>query len=289
MNRLLALLLALASSALGAEPKAPPSEGAKAAAELQAKLDALRKEGTGFDLRTRYQALLTEAAAVAERHAADPTAARAFLIIARCCEALGKHPEKEAAFARYVDLLAAASKDQAVAELRAEAEALVARRELFSAVKLLRLMLSKFPDGPEAAYALYRLGTCQLWMDRYDDAAAALSEVIQRWPKDELAAQARLRLARTNVLQNKHADSVPLLEAFLEQNPKSPDRDAALFHLAVARYLAADPYGALLGFQRVLRDAPKSPYAELARAALAKLRSEILRRIEEPEHDHRGD
>jgi TolA-binding protein len=283
-----------ASLSSAAEPKAPPKAGAKAEptpaaraeADLDARLAALQKEGTGFGLRARYEALLAEAATLAERYAADPAAARAQLVIARCCEALGKHPEKEAAFARYIDALAATSKEAAAADLRAEAEALIARRQLFPAVKVLRLMLSKFADGPEAAYALYRLGTAQLWMEHYDEAAASLLEVVQRWPKSDTAAEARLRLARANLLQGKHAQSVDLLETVLAQEPKAPRRDAALFDLAVARYRSGDHYGALVGFQQLVREMPKSPYAEPARSLVARLRNQVLRRIDQPD---RGD
>jgi len=267
-----------------AEPKADPAVAARAVADLEARLAALQRQGTGFALRARYEALLGEAATLAERHAADPASARAHLVIARCCEALGKHPEKEAAFARYVEQLVASSKDRAAAELRAEADALIARRQLFPAVKVLRLMLSKFADGPEAAYALYRLGTAQLWMERHDEAAASLLEVVQRWPKSEFAADARLRLARANLLQGKHAQTIDLLGSFLAEEPKSPKRDAVLFDLAVARYTSGDHYGALVGFQQLLREMPKSPYAEPARSVVARLRNQVLRRIDHADH-----
>ena len=259
----------------------PPTAAARAVADLEARLAALRKEGTAFALRDRYEALLADASAAAENHAADPAAARAYWVIARCCEALGKHPEKEAAFARYVELLVASSKERAAAELRAEIEALVARRELFPAMKLLRLMLEKFPDGPEAAWALYRLGTCHLWVDHFEDAATALSEVITRWPDGPAAVDARLRLARTYIARGAPAEAVPVLDVPAAQKPDTPHRDALLFDLAVARYLSRDYYGALVGFQQLIHAAPESPYAAIARAYVAKLRSDVLDRLDD--------
>jgi predicted Zn-dependent protease len=70
-----------------------------------------------------------------------------------------------------------------------------------------------------------------------------------------------------------------MLEAFLAQRPQAPQRDALLFDLAVARYLSHDYYSALVGFMRLVRDAPDSPYVPIARAAVAKLRTDILNRL----------
>jgi len=282
MSRLLVVLMVLVPAcqvALAGEKKAKESVAARAVAKLEARFSALRKQGTGLALRERYEALLAEASAVAERHAKDPASARAFLMVARCCEALGKHPEKATAFARYIDVVAKHAKERAVAELRSEVESLVDRRELFEAIKLLGLMLSKFPEGPEAAYALYRLGTCHLWMDHHEEATGPLGEVVERWPKSDIAVQARLRLARANFAENKHDDTISALETFLKQDRKCPERDALLYHLAVARCRSGDRYGGLVDFQRIVREAPKSPYARLALAELARVRSEILRRI----------
>ncbi|GAG36414.1 unnamed protein product, partial [marine sediment metagenome] len=199
---LLPLALVLASSpALAAEPKAQPSDAARAVAALEARLAELLEQGTGLEHREAYEALLASATTAAEKHAADPAIARAFLVIARCCEALGKHPEKEVAFERYIETLLRRSRDEAVKALRQEVESLVARRELYVAIKTLQMMHARFPDGPEAAYALYRLGTCHLWMDQFEEAIAAFNEVLRRWPKDEVAPQARLRLARCHLLQ----------------------------------------------------------------------------------------
>jgi len=273
------------------EKAAPePTPAARAVAVLEARLTDLRKEGTGLALRERYEALLADAAAATEAFAADPAAARAHWIIARCCEALGKHPEKEAAFERYIDALLARAKDEAAAALRSEIEALVARRELFAATKLLRLMLAKFPDGPEAAWALYRLGACYLLMDHFGDAATAFAEVLERWPDSPAAVQARLRIARANLAQRKSADTTAALAAFLAQHPDAPQRDALLFDLAVAHYFARDYYSALVAFQRVVREAPNSPYVPIARAAVARLRADILNRLSasgrDRDHEH---
>ena len=279
MRRALTVLVALtlAAAALAGQP----SKAARRVAALEVRLAAILKEGTGLALRERYEALLADASAAARRPAADPAAARAYLVIARCCGVLGKHPEKEAAFVQYIDALVAHSKAEAAKALRREVEALVARRELYAAIKILRLMLARFPEGDEAAYALYRLGTCHLWMEQYDDAAEPLGEVIQRWPGSELAAEAQLRLTRARFAQGKHGECIGLLEACIAQHPKSRHRPALLFDLAVARYLSADYYGAIASFQRVLHEAPKSPYAPLAEACLAKLRSEVLKQLGE--------
>jgi len=274
-----ALVGPLGAAGQQAKAKAPASKAARAVAAVDRKLAALLAEGTGFELRQRYEALLAQASAVARTHAADPASARAYLVIARCCEVLGKHPEKEAAFAHYIDALVAHSRPEAARELRREVEALVARRELYTAGKILRLMLSKFPEGDQAAYALYRLGTCHLWMEQYDEAASALAEVVERWPKADVAVEAHLRLARANLSQGKSAESIGPLEACLAEHPKSPHRIPLLFDLAIARYLSADHYGALVGFQRILREAPRSPYAPLAQTCLDKLRAEVLQRI----------
>ena len=280
------LMLALAAPARAAQkqPTAraaekPPTPAARAVAALEARLAAQLAQGTEFEHRAHYEELLADAAKLAQNQAADPAAARAYWIMARCHEALGNHPEKDAAFARYIDTLLARSKALAAKELRAEIESLVGRRELFAAIKVLGLMLAKFTDGPDAAYALYRLGTCNLWMDRIEPAIEALSEVVTRWPKSRIAAQARLRLARANVQQNKHAATITVLERFLAEQPDAPERSAALFDLAMARHLLGDHYGALLAFQRIVRDDPESPYVPLARAELARLRSHILQRI----------
>jgi tetratricopeptide (TPR) repeat protein len=299
-----ALVLALVRSAFAAEKAPEPPPAARLIAALEGRLEALRKEGTGLALRERYEAILADASAMVEAAAGvgtggppvpppdKPTAlalARAHWLIARCCEALGKHPEKEAAFERYIDALMAVAQDQAAAELRTEIEALIARRELFAATKLLRLMLAKFPapteptaakpDGAEAAWALYRLGACYLLMDHFADATTAFSEVLERWPDSPAAAQARLRIARASLAQRKAGESAAMLEAFLAQRPQAPQRDALLFDLAVARYLSHDYYSALVGFMRLVRDAPDSPYVPIARAAVAKLRTDILNRL----------
>jgi outer membrane protein assembly factor BamD (BamD/ComL family) len=105
--------------------------------------------------------------------------------------------------------------------------------------------------------------------------------VVERWPESEQGVQARLRLARAYLLQSKYAETISLLERYLGQHPGSPQRAEMLFDLAVARYLSADHYGALASFQRVIREEPKSPYAELGRAFLAKLRGDVLQRVEQ--------
>jgi len=271
---------ALAGLALAGEmPGVKPTETARRVAALEQRLAAQLAEGTGFAHRARYEALLAEASAVAERSPKDPAVARAYLVIARCCEVLGQHPEKEAAFGHYIDALVAHSKADAATALRAEVEALVARRELYAAIKILRLMLARFPEGEEAAYALYRLGTSHLWLAQYDEAAKALSEGVQRWPKGELGVEAQLRLDRAYFAEGKHGEATGLLEACLAQHPKTPRRPALLFDLAVARYLSADYYGAIAAFQRVVAEAPDSPYAPLAKASLGRLRSDVLKRL----------
>lgn len=276
---LLLLTLALAGRLTLAAAKAPEATpAARVATALQAKLDALLAEGTGIALHPRYEALLAEATRAADEHQDDPAAADLYRIVARCCEALGKHLEKDAAYVRYIDALVAHDKARAAAELRRHADALIARRELYVAIKTLELMLSKFPDGPQAAAALYRLGTCHLWMDHFEPAEAAFNEVVERWPKAPHAVQARLRLVRAYVAQGKHRAAAALLERFLAETPASPERPAALLYLAVARHLGADYYQALLSYQQVVREAPGSPYAPLARAALARLRGDVVRR-----------
>ncbi|MBM4037877.1 MAG: tetratricopeptide repeat protein [Planctomycetes bacterium] len=284
-------LAALCGRGLRAAEPAPakeqePTAAARAIATLEGRLAELHKEGTGLALRERYEALQADAAAVLEAHPADPASVRAHWLIARCCEALGKHPEKEAAFERYIDALFAAAKDRAAAELRSEIEALVARRELFAATKLLRLMLAKFPDGSEAAWALYRLGACYLLMDHFADAATAFGEVLERWPDGPAAVQARLRIARANLAQRKAADTAASLADFLAKHPDPPMRDALLFDLATAHYLARDYYNALVAFQRLVREAPSSPYVPIARAAVAKLRADTLNRLSLRERDN---
>jgi tetratricopeptide (TPR) repeat protein len=260
-----------------AAAKAPePTAAQRLVAALQAQLDALLKEGTDLALYPRYEALLAEAARAAEEHQADPASAAFYRIAARCYEVLGKHVEKEAAFARYIDVLVAHNKARAAAELCREADDLLARRELFVAAKILELMVAKFPDGPEAAAALYRLGTCHLWMDHYEPAEMALAQVIERWPGTPHAVQARLRLARAYIAQGKYLAAADLLERFVAQTPDSPERPAALFTAALARHLAGDYYPALLAYQHLLREAPESAYGPLARAALVKLRADVI-------------
>jgi len=280
MSKLPVLLVALCAALPLRAAEAPkPTEGARVAAALQARLDALLKEGNGLALHPRYEALLAEASQAAEKHAAGPAAADLYRVMARGYEALGKHPEKDAAFARYIDALAARDKGRAAAVLQKEAERLIARRELYVAIKILELALAKFPDGPAAAAALYRLGTCHLWMNQYEPAEAALAEVIERWPASAPAVQARLRLARCYASSGKHASAVAVLERFVAEDRQSPERPAALFYLAVAQHLAGSYYPALLTYQQVAKEAPKSPYAPLARAALARLRGDVLRRV----------
>ena len=274
----LAALLALAAPLLAAEAPAP-TPAARTIAALEARLGELLRQGTGLVFRDRYEALLTDAALAAEEYAADPAAPDFYRIIARICEALGKHPEKDAAFAHYIDLLVARDKARAKDALRREAEALIARRELFAAIKILQLTLVKFPDGEPAAYALYRLGTCHLWMDHNDAAEEALADVVERWPNSPHAVDARLRLTRAYLSKHNYAGAIPLLERFVAEQPKSPDRPAALFFLAVARHFSRDYYRALIAYQRVAREAPKSPYTPLAKASIAKLRADVLRRF----------
>ena len=185
MNRLLPLTLAaaLAATAL-AQEKAPTVP------DLEARLNALLAAGAAMERQDAYNALLADASALAVK----PGSERAYLVLARCCEALGKHPEKEMAFRHYIDALLARSKGDAEKALRIEVEALIARRELYPAIKVLERMRSLLPDGPAAAYATYRLGTCHLWMEKHEaEAAKALAEVVEQWPKDPLAVQARQR------------------------------------------------------------------------------------------------
>ncbi|NQT89258.1 tetratricopeptide repeat protein [bacterium] len=271
MTRLipLALLAALAAPAL-AQEKAPTVPA------LEARLAALLATGAAMEHQDAYQTLLADASALAGKAGSE----RAYLVIARCCEALGKHPEKEMAFRHYTDALLAHSKGDAEKALRSEAEALIARRELYAAIKVLERMRSLLPDGTAAAYATYRLGACHLWMAKHEEAARAFTEVVQQWPKDPLAVQAALRLVRCHLAQGTPGDAVAVLAQCLADHADTPFRDALLFDTATAHAMAADPYGALVAYQRLLREAPDSPYADLARAGLVKLRSDVLKRFQ---------
>jgi len=267
----LAVAVLLAASALAQEKKAPTVP------TLEARLTALLAEGAAMERQDAYEALLADASALA----VQPGQERAYLIIARCCEALGKHPEKELAFRHYIDALLARSKGDAEKALRSEAEALIARRELYAAVKVLERMRGLLPEGHAAAYATYRLGTCHLWMGNHEEAADALTEVVQKWPQDPIAVQACLRLVRCRLGQGTPGDAVAVVTQALHDHPKTPYRDALLFDAATAHAMARDYYGALVAYQRLLREVPDSPYASLARAGLIKLRSDVLERLQD--------
>ena len=269
-------VLALAATALGAQPAEKPHPEVAA---LVRSWEDLYAKGTAFELRADYQRLRAKASQLAAKLGDDPAAADAYLVVARCCEVLGEYPEKDTAFERYVDLLERRSKDLAAAALRKEAERLIAIRELYPATSVLRLMLRKFPDGPNAAWALYRLGTTYLWMGEEEKAIEALREVVERWPKDQIAIEATLRLARAHMAGEEPGEAVAVLEDFLKNHPKAKDRDAALFALGVAREMCKDYYGAVATFLELARSAPNSPYTPAARAMVAQLRAKLIQRI----------
>ena len=271
-----ALLVVCGFSAFAGEQADKPHPEVAALVESWQELHA---RGTAFELRPAYQKLQARAARVAEKLGDDPAAAGAYLVLARCCEVLGEYPEKDAAFERYVELLAQRSNDQAAAALREEAERLIADRELYPATRVLQLMLRKFPEGPSAAWASYRLGTAYLWMGDEEKAIEALKRVVEQWPNDPIAVEATLRLARAYMAGEDPGEAVAVLEDFLKAHPKSKDRDAALFALGVAHQMCKDYYSAVATFLELARQAPDSPYAPAARAMVARLRASLIQRL----------
>lgn len=142
------------------------------------------------------------------------------------------------AIAAYQSLIRDGGDAGTIARARLEAGELSADRGDFEAAAgLLRPLLEQARARTEGVTsdvfeaALYRLGVCEHKLSRYEDAAAALSLMIETYPKSRLAASALFFCGDAEARLGRHDAACRRFEALVESSPKDPAAEPALLRL----------------------------------------------------------
>lgn len=177
-------------------------------------------------------------------------AAAAFAVVA---EMGGRHAE-EAEFLRA----------RSLARNQQDAEAIIAYREF----------ARRHPRSARAADASYLAATLELYLNRFDDAIAALEELVGRRRDGPGRPQGRWSLALAYYLAGRPADALPLFDGTLGDEDDPYARPRAQYWGAVARRDLGKTDEARALWKTLIAEKPLHWYAQLARHRLAELGDE---------------
>jgi len=177
-------------------------------------------------------------------------AAAAYAVVA---ELGGPHAE-EAEFLRA----------RSLARNQQDAEAIAAYREF----------VRRHPRSARAADASYLAATLELYLNRFDDAIAALEELVGRNRSGPGRPQSRWTLGLAYYLAGRPADALPLFDGTLDDEDDPYSRARAQYWGAVARRDLGKTDEARALWKTVIAEKPLHWYAQLARQRLAELGDE---------------
>ena len=105
----------------------------------------------------------------------------------------------------------------------AEIEGLIQDGLYEQALERARCFLDGFPASPNRELVLYRLGTVQLRLERFDDAAATFEDYLAEYPAGLNLNEAKLLLATAYDGAWRHDDAIRVLTSLLESRGISDD------------------------------------------------------------------
>ncbi len=101
-------------------------------------------------------------------------------------------------------------------------------------------MLQDFPNSPEAPEFMFRVGRCQFFLWRFDEAAATYQSIQKKFPKTPWSERALFELALTyftrgeqrGIGKESYQEAIDLYQSFIRKYPKSERVVLAQFGIA---------------------------------------------------------
>lgn len=139
---------------------------------------------------------------------------------------------------------ASTNRENAAAAQLAQGEALFALKQWDAASGAYGALVSRFPDSPHAARALYARGCAEFQAGRLPEARATFAAFAARHPRHELAARAEAEarsIDRTLAAQAARAETEAVAQAFASINALTQERKYAEAADAAHRFLKERP------------------------------------------------
>ena len=142
------------------------------------------------------------------------------------------------------------------------------------AIVAFRAFAEAHPQSARATDASYLAATLELYLNRFDDAIAALEELVGRRRTGPGRPQSRWSLALAYYLAGRPADALPLIDGTLGDDDDPYSRTRAQYWGAVTRLELGRADEARELWKAVIAEKPLHWYAQLARHRLADLGDE---------------
>jgi TolA-binding protein len=133
------------------------------------------------------------------------------------------------------------------------------------------IILEEHGTAAASPKALYYKGLALADLRRYDEAIAALEQVIKRYPRDFLAPMARYRMARLREAEGKPGEALVQYQALVEDSGGLLPVEEGLLGMARCHEALGDTAEALKIYQRILSESSASEYSNLVRGKVAEL------------------
>ncbi|HOE66512.1 MAG TPA: tetratricopeptide repeat protein [Candidatus Hydrogenedentes bacterium] len=124
--------------------------------------------------------------------------------------------------------------------------------------------LKRYPEGPHALAALYRLAEAEYAAKRDEAALAAFQRFLAKKPERQLEERATLRKGELLYRLKRLDEAAPILEAMIAPDVSAEVRAGAFYHLGKLRYDQGDYPAAQTAFKRVVDELGASPQAPFA-------------------------
>lgn len=146
-------------------------------------------------------------------------------------------------------------------------ECLDAEKKPAEAVKQYDLLLASVPESPYVPYALYNKGYDLLGLEKIDEAAAVLADLVKRFPEHEIKkaaviaqAETVYRRGRGQLDDDKYEEAIASLKGLHDAYPDFPRLDAVLYDLGWAYLGAGKQDEAVEVFVRITKDHKESSF-----------------------------
>jgi soluble lytic murein transglycosylase len=147
-------------------------------------------------------------------------------------------------------LLQAGTVEPATA-LRVQADALVGRGEVETALARLRALVDQYAYSYEAPGALFQLASTRWNRDQDEIALNLFAEFRRRYPEDDRAPEALYATGRIHQSAGRNERAVESYTALLRRYPRSKLADEAQWRVGWIRYVSRDWQGAASWFARL--------------------------------------
>ena len=132
-------------------------------------------------------------------------------------------------------------------------------------------ILARHGSASVAPKALYYKALALADLRRYDEAAAALDEILMKYSRDFLAPMARYQLARMREVQGKPNEAIVQFQVLTETSGGLFPREEALLGIARCQEAMGQRAEALKTYMRILDEFPESEYLGEARNKVQEL------------------